>query len=237
MHRVFCLVLVLVLLASCRFARLPSTPIQTEIFHFDENNTVLVLLLPGFNDAPQKFVEHGTVDLIRTCNPGANITGIDAHFGYYRKRNIDLRLNDDVVDPAIQSGIDQIWLLGISMGGMGSIIYRSFYPEKLEGVVLMAPYIGDWDELSLYLDDREQAEQEVDPDFIKIWDGLTSIPVDNPSITLAYGEEDGLRPQIEWLAGLLPERRIVGAPGGHKWKVWKKLWPEALQRSGLCVAG
>ena len=235
MYRIFCSVLASLLLAGCQFTRLPSTPVPTEYFNFDQNNSTLVILLPGFGDAPNRFVEHGTVDQIKACNPQANILGVDAHFGYYRKRSIDRRLSDDVIDPALRSGIDQIWILGISMGGMGSILYRSFYPEKLTGIILMAPFVGDRDELKLYLDDRAQAVQEVESGFIKIWDGLVNIPVDNPSITLAYGEEDGLRPQIEWLAGLLGDDRVISAPGGHNWRVWKQLWPEALQRSGLCT--
>jgi len=29
----------------------------------------------------------------------------------------------------------------------------------------------------------------------------------------------------------------VSGPGGHNWNAWQELWPEALNRSGLCDLG
>ena len=42
-----------------------------------------------------------------------------------------------------EAGYENIWLLGISMGGLGTLLYASEYPEQVDGVVLLAPFLGD----------------------------------------------------------------------------------------------
>ena len=98
----------------------------------------------------------------------------------------------------------------------------------------MAPYIGEWDELSVYLTGDENLRETINPKFIQMWDGLTDIAQTDPAITLAFGENDKFNKQLRWLASLLDESKVVETPGGHNWTVWKKLWPETLRRSGLC---
>jgi enterochelin esterase-like enzyme len=53
-------------------------------------------------------------------------------------------------------------------------------------------------------------------------------------ITLAYGDGDDFNRQHRWLADLLEADQVISTPGNHRWVVWQKLWPQALQRSGLC---
>ena len=49
-----------------------------------------------------------------------DVISVDAHFGYYKNRDLVPRLHDDVITPAQQNGYEKIWLLGVSMGGMVS---------------------------------------------------------------------------------------------------------------------
>lgn len=224
----------ILLTAGCSFSRPITTPIEHQYFNYDESNTTLVLLLPGFGDTPSHFVKHGTVEQIVGCRPDVNVLGIDAHFGYYKKNIITEHLHDDIIRPAKIAGIKQIWLMGISMGGLGSLIYRQAYPDDIQAVILMAPYIGDWDDLTLYQRQPQQARKTVSAKLIHLWDGLTASGTLAPPITLASGANDSLKKQHLWLASLIGNHHAVTEPGGHKWQVWKNLWPRALQLSGLC---
>ena len=49
-----------------------------------------------------------------------------------------------------------------------------------------------------------------------------------------YRTDDHLNPQHRWFASLLADSQLVEVPGGHKWTTWKMLWPQALQKNGLC---
>jgi pimeloyl-ACP methyl ester carboxylesterase len=223
-----------VLASGCVYLKTASTPVPSEYYNYDESNSTLVLLLPGLGESPANFVKYGTVEQISNCQPRANIIGIDSHFPYYRNAAIVARLHEDIIVPARQAGIRKIWLLGLSLGGMGSLLYWQQYPDEITAVIVMAPYLGEWDELRVYLNDRDSYLESPDKDLLELWDGLSNPPMAAPEITLAYGEADKFNQQQRWLASLLDRDNVITAPGGHRWTVWQTLWPEALRRSGLC---
>ena len=223
-----------VLASGCVYFKTASTPVPSEYYNYDESNSTLVLLLPGLGESPANFVNYGAVEQIIACQPEANIMGIDSHLAYYRNAAIVARLREDIIVPAQQAGVRKIWLLGLSLGGMGSLLYWQQYPDEITAVIVMAPYLGEWDELRVYLNDRDRYLESPDKDLLELWDGLSNPPAVAPEITLAYGETDKFNQQQRWLAGLLDRDNVITAPGGHRWTVWQTLWPEALRRSGLC---
>lgn len=229
------LLISILLCAGCSYFQSTSVPIQHQYFNYEVSNTTLVLLLPGFGDSPKHFIKHETVEQIMECRPDVNIIGVDSHFGYYKTDTIIERLHDDIIGPAKAAGIKQIWLMGISMGGIGSLIYRQAHPDDLTAIILMAPYVGSWGDLTLYQNQPEQARKSVSPKIISLWDGLMATATDDPAITLASGADDSSSKQHNWLAGLIGSNHVITAPGGHQWEVWKSLWPQALQLSGLCT--
>ena len=123
---------VAVLASSCVYLKTASTPVPSEYYNYDESNSTLVLLLPGLGESPANFVKYGTVEQIVNCQPAANILGVDGHFGYYRQASIVARLHEDIIVPARSAGISKVWLLGISLGGLGSLQYRQRYPDEIE---------------------------------------------------------------------------------------------------------
>ena len=67
---------------------------------------------------------------------------VDAHYGYYGRRTLRERLAQDVVLPA-RSRYREVWLVGISMGGMGALSYVAQYPDHIARALLLAPYLGE----------------------------------------------------------------------------------------------
>ncbi len=235
--RSLALILVTVLTSACALLRSAEIPLGSEYYHYEDSNSTLVVLLHGRGGKATNFVKYGAVEQIRSCHPGVNILGVDSHFGYYRERIIEERLREDIIGPARENGTREVWILGISMGGLGGLVYRQRNPEDIEAVILMAPYLGDWDELSVYLESPISAHDRLDPDFVEIWNKLKDSVNEQPRLTLAYGNADGFNNQHRWLASLIDEERVVSGPGGHNWKAWQPLMPEILQRSGLCARG
>ena len=61
----------------------------------------------------------------------------DAHVGYFRNRSFEDRLRADVMVPARARGYESIWLAGISLGGLGALLYADEHPEEVAGLLLI----------------------------------------------------------------------------------------------------
>lgn len=207
---------------------------KVEQFHSQPLSKSLVILLPGIGDKPESFVENGAVAKILECNSNTSIVGVEAHFGYYKEKAFVQRLKQDVIEPAIKKGINNIWLMGISLGGFGSLLYREDYPQDIKGVVILAPYLGKDKSLEAYLSQQKDSKHFPDEGRQAFWQYLEKTAQLQPSISLAYGLSDKFAPLNSWLAKQLPQNQVVTQKGRHNWRTWKALWPEVLQKSGFC---
>src|SRR5690625_6784033 len=75
----------------------------------------------------ESFPNHGFVATGSELD--IDMLAADAHFGYYRERTFVQRLHEDIILPARQQGYQHIWLLGLSMGGFGAVLYCNEHPQ------------------------------------------------------------------------------------------------------------
>src|SRR5205814_411265 len=101
----------------------------------------LLVLLPGRGDRAEDFASHGFVDA--AARLPVDCVAVDATLGYYMKRTIVTRLLEDVIAPARQAGYRRVWLVGISMGGLGALATAQQHETDIEGILLLAPFLGD----------------------------------------------------------------------------------------------
>lgn len=195
------------------------------------------LLLPGTWDRPRDFVRHGFGDLALAHKAPVDLVAVDAHVGYYRKRSIVERLHADHVAPLRARG-ERVWLVGVSLGGIGSLLYAAEHEEEIEGLILVAPFLGDedvlaeirtaggplaWRPTAIAGDDWQRRVWA----FLQRWHGQSG---PKPAIHVLYGREDDFAGGIRMLAELLPAENLREMPGGHDWKTWKSLWDDVLAR-------
>jgi pimeloyl-ACP methyl ester carboxylesterase len=195
----------------------------------DSRSDTLVIMLPGRGDRAATFIEQGFQR--EGQRHGFDTVAVDAHFGYYMKRSLLPRLHEDIVLPARAAGYEKIWLLGVSMGGFGSLLYASEYPDEVDGVILFAPHLGDaklaqeieatgglanWSGENTGFEDFE----------IGVWTWLRDAASGNPGtpVILAYGESDRGAPVHAVLGGALKPSSVYTLEGGHKWNIWQLLW-------------
>ncbi len=150
------------------------------------------------------------------------------------------RLREDVIGPARQH-YDRIWLVGISIGGTGSLLYASQHPEDLAGVAVFAPYLGE----DAVIDEVAaagslaawQAPKILAPDDFqhRLWIWLQSTKKEPARFPLyiGWGEKDSFARANGLLARELPKEHIFTAPGGHEWKAWKALWEQFVRTGAL----
>ena len=228
-----------VLLSSCAYIKPAKDQLEVTTFHESEGSESLIVLLPGLGMAVEDYKEQGVIEKLQACNQEADIIAADAYLAYYRNEATDLRVFEDVIKPAQANGKTKIWLVGTSLGGLGSLIYRLRRPDDLQGIVIMAPYLGKPEELQWFVESEAKGD-EIDPEsvqnpvFLELWRNLQSTGQSEPEIVMGYGKQDKFAYLQDWAAGLLDPDKVVAAEGEHKWVVWNTIWVETLSRSSLC---
>jgi pimeloyl-ACP methyl ester carboxylesterase len=79
---------------------------------------------------------------VRETGRAVDILLVDAHLGYYAARTVLERLRHDVIGPA-RTRYESIRLIGVSMGGLGALLYAARYPGHVTDVALLAPFVGE----------------------------------------------------------------------------------------------
>ena len=204
----------------------------------------LVVMLPGAASRPEEFESEGLVRAMRERGVAADVLLVDAHMGYYRNRSVIDRLRADVIAPALAQGYRHVWLVGISLGGFGAMIYTAQQPQGIAGLVAIAPYLGEPATLDAIraqggLKTWRAPPDPLDPEDIgtPLWrwlqpyalgPALAPGPAARPPLYLGYGLEDRLRPGHDLLAAALPADHVFTAPGNHDYPAWRAVWAQAL---------
>ncbi len=221
--------------AAMLSAPVPMTSVQS-LREEGQPQRCLLVMLPGMGDSASDFPKHGFFDAMRKRPLSVDAVAADAGLGYYARRTLFERLRVDVIEPAKARGYEQVWLLGISMGGLGALLDAKS-EGGVTGAVLIAPFVGDeevLDEIELAGGPAAWRPGEVAPDDYQrdLWRWLqAALARDEPRLTLAFGESDRLAAGHRLLASALPEGRVFRAEGGHDWGTWTRLWDAVLDRS------
>ncbi|MDQ2076104.1 serine aminopeptidase domain-containing protein [Marinimicrobium sp. ABcell2] len=221
------------LLTACGFFQAAKTPMPYLEAQVERQSDTLLIMLPGRKEGMESFPSNG---FFATGNElEADIVAVDAHFGYYRERTVVERLHQDIIVPARARGYKRIWLMGVSMGGLGAVLYCDEHPGIIDGLILLAPYPGDsalvreiheaggldqWPNDGKAGEDYERA--------VWHWFKEATRGSNGPQIVLGYGEEDRFAKASELLAVRLPAERVFTQPGGHNWDVWRALWSDIV---------
>ncbi len=236
-----CAFFVLVDLTGCATQLPVTTPIDQIYFQSGTSaSQTLMVLLPGIGDAPEAFLNKGFIESVRARNIDADLVAVGAHWGYYDKHMIVERLHHDVILPARAKGYRHIWLVGISLGGWGSLQYVRQHANEIEGMLLLAPFLG---EKKIF--DEVQAAGGLDawrPDLADPWDEQRLVLAwlrdfkqsETPlKFYLSYGASDRFAQPLGRYAARLPPRQVDVIAGGHDWRTWLRLWQRFLDRGDL----
>ena len=170
-----------------------------------------------------------------------DIRATDATMGYYMKGTLLDRLETDVMTAAKARGYQEIWLVGLSMGGLGSLLYSRTHSAEVIGLLAIAPFLGDKDlieEITAAGGLKQwQAPARVDvmsPDNYQreLWRWLQASTQGReaaPPIFLGYGTSDRLSRADSLLAGALPASHVFLTTGGHEWPAWRRVLASFLQ--------
>ncbi len=230
---------------GCFGMRPAPTPMPAKFYASAEPHALgLVVFVPGMGDGPNRYEEKGFVDIVRRTHPRFDVVSADAHFGYYRDFRVLERLHIDVIEP-IADRYEEIWIVGISIGGLLATTYAMEYGELTTGVIVLAPYWGGR-KIAVEVRDAGGLEAWTPPDietepgfrrrhYYRLWSWLkrrTAPDSALPRLLIGAGDQDPKRRASELVTPYLPALDYQTAPGGHDWAAWTPLF-EALLKRGL----
>jgi len=220
------------LLAACSAGGDITRPIPTRWVSATQTPHRLVVMLPGRGDDLQSLGKRGIAQTIHRHWPDADVVLTGLTMPFYREGRAAQRLHNEVLAVARRRHYDQVWLIGISLGGMGALLYDRAYPGEIDGMLLISPYLGDE---AIYREiqaagglDRWQpgpvqalSEANYQRELWRYVQGWSGNPGRTASIWVAYGDRERFRDRIALLAGQLPPGHAFELPGHHNWTLWQ----------------
>jgi pimeloyl-ACP methyl ester carboxylesterase len=188
--------------------------------------------LPGAYHGARDFVASGFPGAALSRRSALDLLFVDLELAHVGDRSALQRLRNDVVLPARAAGVS-LWLGGISLGGLIALSYAASYPDELDGLCLLAPYLGNrmltgeiarapglaaWQPGELAETDEERG----------IWRYIKTRSAASPPLYLGYGNADRFSAAHELLAATLPAAAVDVVAGGHEWLTWIRLWENFL---------
>jgi pimeloyl-ACP methyl ester carboxylesterase len=223
-------------LFAVQFACMPAKSPVRMSFHDGADDRTAVLFLPGFAASDRTIARKGVIDAMRDAGLQADVITVDARVGYYARGTLAERLEADVM-PLVRAKYDHIWVMGISMGGYGTLWTADAFEDDVEGIVLFSPFLGRGRVLrSVEASGLQAWTPPEDPKWDDdTWAWLQRVDAGGWNAPVVYfgrgSKEDGSANQM--FASLLPEGRVRIAEGGHQWKVWRELAAEFVREDLL----
>ena len=230
------------LATGCAFLVPTPAPIRTIRASAVPGARTLIVFLPGRGSVPDDFRREGFEKLTAEAGFPVDTIAVDAHFGYYRKRTLVTRIREDVIVPARAAGYDRIVLVGISMGGLGAMLYAQQQPQDIAAVVLIAPFLGDKavldniaaaGGLAHWTPQEPVAESDYQRALWKWLRGYTDPKTPRPPLYLGFGTGDRFGQGHRLLASALAPSCVFTAPGAHDWDPWREVFRRILAAEAL----
>jgi len=189
--------------------------------------------LPGAYQGAQDFLSAGFDRAVQARGLALDLLFVDLEMAHMTDRGALETLRAEIVAPARAAGVS-VWMGGISFGGLLALGFADLYPDELDGICLLAPYLGNrmlvaeiarapglaaWQPGELARDDEER----------RIWRFVKHRRTDSRPLYLGFGREDRFAAAHELLASALPPGSVDVIPGGHEWPTWTTLWENFLE--------
>jgi len=240
------LIALVLLLAGCATGGDVTRPIPVADFPARGTAHGTVVMLPGRGDDLASMERRGVPKTIQNAWPDADVVLTGLTMPFYRQGEATRRLHDEIIEPVRALNHGPIWIAGISLGGMGALLYEHDYPGQIDGLLLLSPYLGD----DAIHDEIRKAgglaswnagpPQAVGPDTFQheLWRTLkqwSDEPGRTRTVWLAYGEDEPFRAPIELMSPQLPRDHVLMLPGRHDWDLWTPALGQLLLRASAAT--
>ena len=197
--------------------------------------------MPGAYQQPAQFLQAGFDQAVRARAPGVELLLTMPELAHLTDRRWLATLHDQVVAPARAQRDVPLWLGGVSLGAFMALRFAAQYPDSIDGLCLLAPYLGSRiiaAEIAAHADIThwQTGALDEDDDERRIWQYIARLSNSHPPtrVFVGFGVDDRFADTqhvlVRALASIPSTTRVI--EGGHDWPVWRKLWDQFLDVYG-----
>ncbi|MDE1896168.1 MAG: alpha/beta hydrolase [Rhodospirillales bacterium] len=201
---------------------------------------VLLVMLPGVGIKAEDFATQGLVAVAHTARQAVDVIAVKPDQALYLDGAVAQVLEQAVLAPARADGYKRIWLLGISLGGMGALSCAAEYGDDIEGLILLAPFLGtqgtvaELREAGGFKGWQAQTSAATLPEQQVIsWLQNRQASASGPLIWLGYATNDRFAAGHRLLAAAILPGQTVEVNGGHDWAAWRMAFQALMARNPL----
>jgi pimeloyl-ACP methyl ester carboxylesterase len=197
--------------------------------------TARIVLLPGAWESGDGFARAGFHDAVRERGLAIELEYCELELAHVTDRSMLDRLCRGPIAAARAAGCEVVWLAGVSLGGFMALVIAEQHPLELNGVCLIAPYLGSRTitrEISLAggVAGWSPGEVAADDEDRRIWRFIKSRRGTRPGLYLGYGRDDRFADSQRLLAMALPSESVDVVSGAHDWLAWRQIWNHFLDK-------
>ncbi len=212
--------------SGCVYLTPAKEPMGTTWLERAAGNEKLLLLMPGLGDDLDSFIDNRVAQRFVAACSGYDVLYVDAYLAYYRNHSLPVRLENDVFSQI--SDYKKKVILGVSMGGFGAVLSARDFNDQVDGLVLVAPFLGDEEVLKRIAAAggvRRWQMQDSSEQYERLWSWIkanANSPLLSEHTFLLTGDQDAMYESHQLLRPLLRNGYFRVVHGGHKWKVWNR---------------
>ncbi len=202
---------------------------------------IRVIFLPAAFTGPEDFLKADFVGAVRRRSLQVDLVFADMKLQHLSDRTLLRRLRHELVLPARAEGCSSVWICGISLGGYVALTYAGRYGGEIDGLCLLAPYLGN----HIVTSEIERASGVAawqpgvlaqDDDERRLWHFIKTHREQPVHLYLGFGREDRFAESHRLMAEALGPGQVDTVPGGHEWHVWRQLWENFLDKRAMTLA-
>lgn len=228
-----------VILSACSVNLDVNKPVDLIWDKTGEKTDRLIIFLPGLYDTAEIFKDEAFFSIARKAGIKADMVSANVNVLHLVKNMMVKRIETDVLQQAKNNGYKNIWLVGVSLGGLNTLLFYSKHLGNICGVVTLAPFVANepltkelqavkniqhWEPVPL---DKDLVfEQKLQ--FLWVWLKEQALKNKLDHIYLGYGDRDRYVEAIKLLQNILDKKNIVTVEGSHNWKTGQKIWRKQL---------
>lgn len=198
----------------------------------DSTAATSIVCLPGAYHTPEDFLAAGFDASVRKRRLPIDLIFVDVEMQHLGDRSAVMRLHEQIVLPSRARGCETLWFLGISLGGFIALDYASKHREAVDGVCVLAPYLGNriltGEIAQVGLPHWNSGGPDELDEERRLWSFLQAQKGASHFLHLGFGQQDRFAEAHRLMATSLSPEAVDVVPGGHDWNTWRILWERFL---------
>lgn len=226
-------------ITSCSFNLDVNKPVNLLWDKLEGKSDSLIILLPGIYDTAETFKDEQFFTIAREAGIKAEMVAANIHVWHLVQDKMIERIEKDIFRYIKNKGYKNVWFVGVSLGGLNSLLFYQKHIKDVCGVVVVSPYIAD----KKLIKELKQAggiknwqpkpagnKKIIEKKLQFLWKWFQQQDIKNNlnQVFLGYGKQDRYIEAIKLFENILDMKNVAKVEGKHDWDTAQKIWQKLL---------